>query len=92
MLLATWNVNSLKARLPRVQAWIADVQPDVVMMQETKMTDKAFPALAFSEMGYDSAHFGQGQWNGVAIVSKVGLSDVQTNFAAGEPDAEARII
>jgi len=92
VLLATWNVNSLKARLPRVQAWIADVQPDVVMMQETKMTDKAFPALAFSEMGYDSAHFGQGQWNGVAIVSKVGLSDVQTNFAAGEPDAEARII
>ncbi|NCZ88998.1 MAG: HlyD family efflux transporter periplasmic adaptor subunit, partial [Actinobacteria bacterium] len=92
MLLATWNVNSLKARLPRVQAWIADVQPDVVLMQETKMTDKAFPALAFSEMGYDSAHFGQGQWNGVAIVSKVGLSDVQTNFAAGEPDAEARII
>ncbi|NBN97488.1 MAG: exodeoxyribonuclease III, partial [Actinobacteria bacterium] len=47
MLLATWNVNSLKARLPRVQAWISDVQPDVVLMQETKMTDKAFPALTF---------------------------------------------
>ena len=92
MLLATWNENSLKARLPRVQAWIADVQPDVVLMQETKMTDKAFPALTFSEMGYESAHFGQGQWNGVAIVSKAGLSDVQTNFAAGEPDGEARII
>ncbi|NBR92919.1 MAG: exodeoxyribonuclease III, partial [Actinobacteria bacterium] len=92
MLLATWNVNSLKARLPRVQAWISDVQPDVVLMQETKMTDKAFPALTFSEMGYESAHFGQGQWNGVAIVSKVGLTDVQTNFAAAEADAEARII
>ncbi|MFM7964429.1 MAG: endonuclease/exonuclease/phosphatase family protein, partial [Actinomycetota bacterium] len=45
VLIATWNVNSLKARLPRVQAWISDVQPDVLLMQETKMTDKAFPAL-----------------------------------------------
>ncbi|MHB1089630.1 MAG: exodeoxyribonuclease III [Ilumatobacteraceae bacterium] len=92
MLIATWNVNSLKARLPRVQAWIEDVQPDVLCMQETKMTDAAFPALTFMEMGYDSAHFGQGQWNGVAIVSKVGISDVVTNFSIGEPDAEARII
>jgi len=92
VLIATWNVNSLKARLPRVQAWMADVQPDVLLMQETKMTDKAFPALSFSEMGYETAHFGQGQWNGVAVVSRVGLSDVRTNFAAGEPDGEARII
>jgi exodeoxyribonuclease-3 len=92
VLIATWNVNSLKARLPRVQAWISDVQPDVLLMQETKMTDKAFPALTFSEMGYESAHFGQGQWNGVAIVSKVGLADPRANFAVGEPDAEARII
>ncbi|NDF68014.1 MAG: hypothetical protein EB143_00620 [Actinobacteria bacterium] len=52
MLIATWNVNSLKARLPRVQAWLEDVHPDVVLMQETKMTDKAFPALTFKEMGY----------------------------------------
>ena len=73
MLIATWNVNSLKARLPRVQAWIDDVKPDVLLMQETKMTDKAFPALTFSEMGFESAHFGQGQWNGVAVLSKVGL-------------------
>lgn len=92
MLIATWNVNSLKARLPRVQEWMNDVQPDVLLMQETKMTDKAFPALAFREMGYDSAHFGQGQWNGVAIVSKVGLDNPRANFATGEPDAEARII
>lgn len=92
VLIATWNVNSLKARLPRVQAWINDVQPDVLLMQETKMTDKAFPALTFSEMGYESAHFGQGQWNGVAILSKVGIDNVVNNFAVGEPDAEARII
>ena len=92
VLIATWNVNSLKARLPRVQAWISDVQPDVLLMQETKMTDKAFPALTFSEMGYESAHFGQGQWNGVAILSKVGLANTRANFATGEPDAEARII
>lgn len=92
MLIATWNVNSLKARLPRVQAWLEDVQPDVLLMQETKMTDKAFPALTFTEMGYESAHFGQGQWNGVAVLSKVGLSNPRANFVVGEPDAEARII
>jgi exodeoxyribonuclease-3 len=92
VLIATWNVNSLKARLPRVQAWLEDVRPDVVLMQETKMTDKAFPALTFKEMGYESAHFGQGQWNGVAILSRLGLDNVRTNFVVGEPDGEARII
>lgn len=61
-------------------------------MQETKMTDAAFPALTFKEMGYDSAHFGQGQWNGVAILSKVGLDNPRANFAVGEPDKEARIV
>jgi exodeoxyribonuclease-3 len=62
-------------------------------MQETKMKDAAFPALAFEELGYATAHFGQGQWNGVAIVSRVGLDNVLPNFAAGvEPDHEARII
>ena len=92
MLIATWNVNSLKARLPRVTEWLAEVQPDVLCMQETKMTDAAFPGLTFTEMGYDSAHFGQGQWNGVAILSKVGIADVRPNFATGDPDTEARII
>jgi exodeoxyribonuclease-3 len=92
MRIVTWNVNSLKARLPRVEEWLADVQPDVLCMQETKMTDSAFPALSFEAMGYETAHFGQGQWNGVAILSKVGLTDVVANFAEGEPDAEARLI
>lgn len=92
MLIVTWNVNSLKARLARVTEWLQEVQPDVLCMQETKMNDSAFPALTFQEMGYDSAHFGQGQWNGVALLSKVGLTDVVANFAVGEPDHEARII
>jgi len=78
--------------LPRVQGWIEENQPDVLCIQETKMTEAAFPALTFAEMGYETAHLGQGQWNGVAILSKVGLTDVVANFATGEPDAEARII
>jgi exodeoxyribonuclease-3 len=90
--IATWNVNSLKARLDRVEQWIADMQPDILLMQETKLSDEAFPALAFMGMGYETAHHGQGQWNGVAILSKVGLSDVVMNFADGEPDPDARII
>ena len=93
MRLATWNVNSLKVRMPRVAEWLTDVQPDVVMMQETKLADGAFPALEFAGLGYETAHHGQGQWNGVAILSRVGIDDVVANFADGnEPDAEARII
>ena len=92
MRIATWNVNSLKARLERVEQWLADVQPDILCMQETKLSDEAFPALAFMGMGYETAHHGQGQWNGVAILSKVGLSEVVTNFAEGDPDPDARII
>ena len=93
MLIATWNVNSLKARLDRVTQWVTENQPDVLCMQETKMKDEVFPALTFAEMGYESVHFGQGQWNGVAIISKVGLTDVVNNFAKPiEPDHEARII
>jgi len=92
VLLATWNVNSLKARLDRVTSWLDEVQPDVLCIQETKMNDAAFPALAFQEMGYDTAHRGQGQWNGVAILSKAGLTDVRKQFAVGDPDDEARLI
>ena len=92
MRIATWNVNSLKARMGRVEEWLTDVQPDVVCLQETKMSNDAFPALAFSSLGYESAHHGQGQWNGVAILSKVGLTDVVADFAVGDPDPDARII
>jgi exodeoxyribonuclease-3 len=93
MRIATWNVNSLRARMERVEAWLGEVQPDVVCLQETKLADDAFPALTFEAMGYECAHHGQGQWNGVAILSKVGLDDVVHNFAPGiEPDPDARII
>jgi exodeoxyribonuclease-3 len=91
--IVTWNVNSLKARLPRVQEWISESQPDVLLIQETKLAQDKFPHAEMTELGYESAHFGQGQWNGVAIISRVGLDNVVNNFATGiEPDGEARVI
>jgi exodeoxyribonuclease III len=84
--IATWNVNSLKARLPRVEEWLAEIGPDVVCLQETKMSDAAFPAMAFQALGYDSVHHGQGQWNGVAILSKVGIAEVAHGFVADLAD------
>ncbi len=84
MRLATWNVNSLKQRLPRVEAWLAEVQPDVLCMQETKVADTAFPALPFSALGYEAVHHGEGRWNGVAIASRVGLDDPSVGFGAGD--------
>ena len=93
MRLVTWNVNSLKARLPRVEEWLATVQPDVVCLQETKLADDAFPALTFGAMGYETAHHGEGRWNGVAILSKVGLDDVVAGFPDDdEPDPDARLL
>ncbi|MBM3674149.1 MAG: exodeoxyribonuclease III [Actinobacteria bacterium] len=95
MRIATWNVNSLKARLPRVEEWLEYARPDVLCLQETKLSDKAFPAMAFSALGYDAAHHGQGQWNGVAILSRVGLDDVHTGFGDGAVDpyeGDARLI
>lgn len=93
MRVVTWNVNSLRARLDRVEEWLVEVAPDVVCLQETKLTDDAFPALSLQALGYESVHHGQGQWNGVAILSKVGIESVVSNFADGiEPDPDARII
>lgn len=94
MRIATWNVNSLKVRLPRVEEWLEQVQPDIVCMQETKLADDAFPALTFAGLGYETVHHGQGQWNGVAILSKVGIDQVVANFdpSTGDPDPDARII
>jgi exodeoxyribonuclease III len=91
--LVTWNVNSLKVRLERVEEWLGTCQPDVVCMQETKLADTAFPAMAFSALGYESAHHGEGRWNGVAILSRVGLDDVVMGFADDDaPDPEARLL
>ncbi|HET6795206.1 MAG TPA: exodeoxyribonuclease III [Acidimicrobiales bacterium] len=90
---ATWNVNSLRARMPRVEEWLSYANPDIVCLQETKVTDAAFPALAFQALGYDSAHHGgAGRWNGVGILSRVGMEDVMPGFAEEDPDAEARAL
>lgn len=93
VLIATWNVNSLNARMPRVIDWLETVQPDVLLMQETKMADPAFPQVEFTAMGYESAHFGEGRWNGVAVLSKFGLDQVHAGFRDDkEPDPDARIL
>jgi exodeoxyribonuclease-3 len=88
MRIATWNVNSLTARLPRVEEWIAYAQPDVLCMQETKQTDAAFPHGAFATLGYETAHHGEGRWNGVAIASRVGLEDVSSELGSADDDAQ----
>jgi exodeoxyribonuclease-3 len=104
MRIATWNVNSLKARLEKVVWWLDRAKPDVLLMQETKLKDADAPVAVFRDLGYELAHHGEGRWNGVAIASRVGIADVVTNFGermrpaetteAGddEPFAEARMI
>lgn len=93
MLVATWNVNSLKARIPRVEQWLDEVAPDVLCLQETKLADKAFPYDLFTDRGYEVAHHGLNQWNGVAVVSRLGLEDPIEGFAPGiEPDPDARLV
>ena len=93
MRLATWNVNSLKARLERVEEWLGYARPDIVCLQETKMADGAFPAALFSSLGYESVHHGNGRWNGVAILSRVGLEGAVAGFADGvEPDVDTRLV
>jgi exodeoxyribonuclease III len=88
MRIATWNVNSLKARLDKVTWWLERAQPDVLLMQETKLPDAEAPTHVFGRLGWELAHHGEGQWNGVAIASRHGLETVVTNF--GEPLHPAR--
>jgi exodeoxyribonuclease III len=85
MRIATWNVNSLSARLPAVEQWLERAAPDVLLMQETKLADDQVPGLPFELAGYELAHHGQGRWNGVAIASRTPISGVVTNFGDGEP-------
>ncbi len=104
MRISTWNVNSLKARLDKVRWWLERARPDILMMQETKLTDADAPVQAFREAGYELAHHGEGRWNRVAIASRRRIDAVVTNFGrplrpartpdAGddEPLAEARMI
>jgi exodeoxyribonuclease III len=95
--IATWNVNSVKQRVPRLLPWLDERQPDVVCLQETKLADEAFTKLLgkdLQERGYDVAAHGEPTWNGVAILSKVGLDDVVAGLAGapGFPHAEARAV
>ena len=83
MRIATWNVNSLKARLEAVELWLDRVQPDVLLMQETKVSDTDVPAMPFTMRGYEIVHHGEGRWNGVAIATKHGAEDIVTNFGDG---------
>jgi exodeoxyribonuclease-3 len=84
MRLATWNVNSVKARLPRLLEWLTETGPDIVCLQETKCSDDRFPSAEVGELGYAVATHGDGRWNGVALLSRVGIDDVTRGFP-GEP-------
>jgi exodeoxyribonuclease III len=97
MRLVTWNVNSLKQRMPRLLPWLDERQPDVLCLQETKLADDALAELLGDELesrGYEIAAHGEAAWNGVAIVSRVGLDDVTTGLAGapGFPHPEARAV
>ncbi len=97
MRVATWNVNSVKQRVPRLLPWLDERQPDVVCLQETKLADTSFDELLGEELrgrGYESAAHGEGAWNGVAILSRVGLEDVVRGLPDGPgfPEQEARAI
>ena len=97
MRLATWTVNSIKQRMPRLLPWLDQRQPDVVCLQETKLADDAFAALLAEQLedrGYEFATHGEVQWNGVAILSKIGLDDVVLGVAGepGFPNPEARAV
>ncbi|MFF1692629.1 exodeoxyribonuclease III [Streptomyces sp. NPDC058257] len=83
MRIATWNVNSITARLPRLLAWLESSGTDVLCIQETKTTAEGFPTEALRELGYESAVNATGRWNGVALVSRVGLDDVTVGLPGG---------
>ncbi|WP_214321505.1 exodeoxyribonuclease III [Nonomuraea sediminis] len=97
MRIATWNVNSVKQRVPRLLPWLDERRPDVVCLQETKLADAAFTELLAEELdkrGYEAAVHGEARWNGVAILSRVGLDDVAIGLPGGPgfPHQEARAV
>jgi exodeoxyribonuclease-3 len=91
MKIASWNVNSLNVRLPHVQRWLEENQPDVLGLQETKLTDDRFPADALMELGYHSAFSGQKTYNGVAVLAKQPIDDWQADID-GLDDPQRRIL
>ena len=97
MRLATWNVNSVKARLPRLLEWLAETRPDVLCLQEIKTTTAQFPEDEVNQLGYEVAVHGEGRWNGVALLSSVGLENISPGFPGepsyeGEPQAEPTLL
>jgi len=85
MRIATWNVNSLKARIDKVQWWLERAEPDVLLLQETKLADQDAPVMMFAMAGYDLVHHGEGRWNGVAIAARqgLGIDGIVTNLGLG---------
>src|SRR5215218_11501491 len=97
MRIATWNVNSIRSRIYKVEAFVQRQQIDVLALQETKARDDQWPVMGLEALGYEVATLGHNQWNGVAIASRVGLSDVRHGFEGqpqwGEPlTSEARAL
>ncbi|WP_416896886.1 MAG: exodeoxyribonuclease III [Minwuia sp.] len=92
MRIATWNVNSIKVRLPHVTEYLKTAAPDVVCLQEIKCIDENFPALEIEDLGYNVAVHGQKTYNGVALLSKLPLDDVSTGLPGDDGDEQARYI
>jgi exodeoxyribonuclease-3 len=92
MKIATWNVNSVRARLPRLLAWLESARPDVVLLQETKCRDEEFPREAVEDAGYSIATYGQKTYNGVAILAKARIEDVVRGLPGESEDAQRRVI
>ena len=92
MLVATWNVNSVLARMPVVTRWLDLVKPDVLCMQETKCTDDKFPALIFQERGYHCQLFGQQSYNGVAILTRETCNTVRRGYPEDDETAQSRLL
>jgi len=92
MKIATWNVNSIRVRLPRLVAWLRRIEHAVVCLQETKVIDEDFPAAELEELGYKCLIDGQKTYNGVAILSRLEMTDPLRNFPGAEPDSERRLL
>ncbi len=92
MKIATWNVNSIRARMERLVPWLQSREPDVVCIQETKVVDELFPADELRQLGYHAAYHGQKTYNGVALLSRQPIEDVVAGYDDGEPEHEARVI
>ena len=90
--IATWNVNSVRARLPRVIEWLAEAEPDILLVQEIKATEETFPRMEIEDLGYNVAINGQKTFNGVAILAKQPIEDVMTELPGDTSDKQARYI